>query len=160
MEKFVSAICVFSFVFATCFSQNQESPFNSNLRTVSTNVDPQADTMRAFRHLFERKRKGGATRAIVFGILGTASLIGTLSYKPSYLTINQGSAGSQRIETSSGPDAASYVFIGFSAIMTITGITQETKYSATNLESLLHGYKEGKALPLALKSKLKKKDFQ
>jgi hypothetical protein len=119
-----------------------------------------ADTARALHNLYQRKRKGGTARAAVFGALGLVSLIGTVSYKPNTVTVNQGSAGTQTIETSSGPPAINYVFIGFSTIMFITGITQTTKYSSKNLDALLNDYKQGKPLPATIKGKLKKKDFK
>jgi hypothetical protein len=119
-----------------------------------------ADTIRALANLFQRKRKGGTTRAVVFGALGIGSIIGTANYKPTTVTINQGSAGSQIIETSSGPPAINYVFIGFSAIMVVTGITQTSNYSTQNLDALINNYKEGNPLPAKIKSKLKAKDFK
>lgn len=119
-----------------------------------------ADTIRALSNLFLRKRKGGATRAVVFGALGVVSIIGTANYKPSTVTINQGSAGSQTIETSSGPPAINYVFIGFSAIMVLTGIAQNSNYSVQKLDVLVNNYKEGNPLPVNIKRKLKPKDFK
>jgi hypothetical protein len=120
-----------------------------------------SDTARALHNLFQRKRKGGTARAVVFGILGGASLIGTISYKPDNVVINQGSSGSQTIQVgSSSPPVINYVFIGFSTIMVISGVSQTSKYSSNSLNILLDNYKQGKPLPLAVKSKLKKKDFR
>ncbi len=120
-----------------------------------------SDTVRALRNLYQRKRHGGTARAIVFGILGGSSLIGTLNYKPSTVTVNQGSSGNQTIPVgSSSPPAINYVFIGFSAIMVGTGISQVGKYSTKNLDDLLSSYEKGKPLPEIVKSKLKKKDFK
>lgn len=119
-----------------------------------------SDTVRALTNLFQRKRKGGTTRAIVFGAIGVGTLIGTIAYKPSNVTINQGSSGVQTIPLSSSPPAINYVLIGFSTIMTISGISQVNHYSTANLEVLLADYKAGKPLPLRIKSKLKSKDFK
>jgi len=55
------------------------------------------DTLRALQNLFQRKRKGGTARAAVFGAITVVSLVGIANYKPSTVTINQGSAGSQVI---------------------------------------------------------------
>jgi len=44
--------------------------------------------------------------------------------------------------------------------MTITGITQTSKYADDKLEALLQVYKNEKPLPPIIKSKLKKKDFK
>jgi hypothetical protein len=117
------------------------------------------DTVRALSNLFERKRKGGTTRAVVFGVLGVASLVGTLSYKESTVTVNQGSSGSQVIPVSSGPPVGNYVFVGFCAIMTFSGVSQTNNFSDENLELLLNDYKSGKPLPVKIKRFLKKKDF-
>jgi hypothetical protein len=120
-----------------------------------------SDTVRALHNLYQRKRKGGTARAIVFGIIGGSSLIGTLNYKPSTITINQGSAGNQTLQVGpSSPPAINYVFIGFSAIMFGSGISQVGKYSIQNLDLLLRSYEKGNPLPEMVKSKLKKKDFK
>jgi len=119
------------------------------------------DTVRALQNLFQRKRKGGTARAAVFGVIAVASLVGIANYKQATVTINQGSAGSQVIPIgSSSPPAANFILAGFSAIMTITGITQTSKYADDKLEALLQVYKNGKPLPPIIKSKLKKKDFK
>lgn len=132
----------------------------ASLPATALSGNASADTIRALTNLFQRKRKGGTTRAVVFGALGLVSAIGTAGYKPSTVTINQGSAGTQTIETSSGPPAINYVFIGFSAIMVVTGITQTSNYSTQKLDVLLNSYKEGNPLPATIKGKLKKKDFK
>ncbi len=119
-----------------------------------------SDTVRALTNLYQRKRKGGTARAVVFGILGTASLIGTVTYKESSVTINQGSSGSQVIPVSSGPPVGNYVFVGFCAIMTFSGISQTNNFSAENLELVVNDYKAGKPLPQRVKRFLKKKDFK
>lgn len=118
------------------------------------------DTARALHNLFQRKRKGGTARAVVFGGLGLISLIGTVTYQPTTVNINQGSAGTQTIELDSGPPVGNYVFVGFSVIMVITGVTQTSKYSAENLNLLLDTYKQGNPLDATIKEKLKKKDFK
>jgi hypothetical protein len=145
---------------SSCFSQMEIGFIRDNSNMTKTFENAKEDTIKALRHLYKRKKNGGTARAIVFGILGASSLVGTLSYQPSYVTINQGSAGSQRFETSSPPGAAAYFFIGFSTVMTITGITQATKYNNTNLENLITDYNQGKTLPQSVKIKLKRKDFR
>lgn len=115
-----------------------------------------SDTVRALTNLYQRKRKGGTARAVVFGILGTASLIGTVTYKESTVTTNQG----QVIPVSSGPPAINYVFIGFCSVMTFSGISQANNFSAENLELVVNDYKAGKPLPKKVKRFLKKKDFK
>lgn len=138
-----------------------ESLFIDNHSETFSSVDiHREDTIKALEHLYKRKRHGGTARATVFVILGTSSLIGTLSYKPSTVTINQGSAGSQTFQLSSGPGAANYIFIAFSTIMTITGITQAKKYSSDNLATVSNGYREGRGIPIEISSKLKRKDFK
>jgi len=119
------------------------------------------DTVRALQNLFQRKRKGGTARAAVFGVIAVASLVGIANYKQATVTINQGSAGSQVIPIgSSSPPAANFLLAGFSVIMTISGISQTSKYADDKLEALLQVYKNGKSLPPFIKSKLKKKDFK
>jgi hypothetical protein len=121
---------------------------------------PQADTTRALHNLFQRKRTGGTVRAIVFGLLGFTSLINTINYRPTTVTINQGSAGTQTIPIDDSPPPANYVFIGFSAIMVITGAAQVGNYSTNNLDALLKDYGKGMHLPVKFKNKLKQKDFK
>lgn len=118
------------------------------------------DTVRALTNLYSRKRKGGTARAVVFGLLDVASIAGTASYKPGTVTVNQGSAGSQTFTTSSdSPPAINYVFIGFCTVMTITGITQASKYSDEKLQVVLDDYKQSGKVPPDILSKLKQKDF-
>jgi len=115
-------------------------------------VIQQSDTTRALQNLFQRKRKGGTTRAVVFGALGIVSLISTTKSQ----TVN---AGGQNIDVS--PDnTGAYVFVGFSTIMVITGIAQTSNYSSEKLEALLADYRKGTPLPQKIKGKLKAKDFK
>jgi Protein of unknown function (DUF2846) len=132
----------------------------SQLTLTQIETPQELDTVRALSNLFERKRKGGTARAVVFGVLGVASLVGTLSYKESTVTINQGSSGTQVIPVSSGPPVGNYVFVGFCAIMTFSGISQTNNFSAENLELVVNDYKAGKPLPQKVKRFLKKKDFK
>ncbi len=141
-----------------CFAQNDITGVGRISGKTEPGTYTHADTVRAVKHLYERKRKGGKTRAIVFGILGTVALINALTYEPDYVIINQGSSGSQRV-SSGGPEPAGYILIGFSTIMTITGITQRAKYSYANLHTVLEEYEQGHLSP-QIKSKLKKKDFK
>jgi hypothetical protein len=120
---------------------------------------PQADTIRAINNLFRRKRTGGKARAIVFSVLGMTSLINTVNYQPTTVTIVQ-SNGSQTVPVEDSPPAINYVFIGFSAVMVGTGISQANYFSKTHLESLLKAYENGEHLPAKVKGKLKPKDFK
>lgn len=128
--------------------------------TLAATIQPN-DTLRALQNMFQRKRKGGGTRAAVFGAITVVAVVGIASYKEPTVTINQGSAGTQTIPVGSGsPPTGNYLLAGFSAIMTITGFTQASKYSSEKLQPLLQDYKEGKPLPPQIKSKLKAKDFR
>lgn len=102
-----------------------------------TVIPQQKDTVRALNNLFQRKRKGGTTRAIVFGLLGLSSLVGTAS---------------------GNSDPGNFVFIGFCGIMAITGGTQSAKYR--NPEPVIRDFQAGKGIPQLLKGKLKRKDFK
>ena len=93
--------------------------------------------LRALNNLFQRKRKGGTTRAIVFGLLGLSSLVGTAS---------------------GNSDPGNFIFIGFCGIMAITGGTQSAKYR--NPEPVIRDFQAGKGIPQPLKGKLKRKDFK
>lgn len=97
-----------------------------------------ADTARALQNLFQRKRKGGTTRAVIFGGLGLVALV---------------NAGK------SGGDGGTYIMVGFSIIMVITGATQATKYNSEALAKVVDEYKQGKLVPPLIKMKFKKKDF-
>ncbi|HEV8512843.1 MAG TPA: hypothetical protein VGQ59_06185 [Cyclobacteriaceae bacterium] len=115
-------------------------------------VIQQSDTTRALQNLFQRKRKGGTTRAVVFGTLGIISLISTTNKQ----TVN---AGGQNVDVS--PDnTGAYLFSGFSIVMMITGIVQTSNYSSEKLEMLLADHNKGTPLPQKIKSKLKQKDFK
>jgi Protein of unknown function (DUF2846) len=140
--------------------QKIDASLAEQLSSTQIIVPQEYDTVRALTNLFERKRKGGTTRAVVFGVLGVASLVGTLSYKESTVTVNQGSSGSQVIPVSSGPPVGNYVFVGFCAIMTFSGVSQTNNFSAENLDMLVNDYKAGKPLPQKIKRFLKKKDFK
>lgn len=122
---------------------------------MAIDVDPQfaTDTARALNNMFHRKKIGGVTRAIVFGVLGLGSLIGTISQSGSSSTV-----GGATIDT--GPDPANYVFIGVCTVLTITGITQASKYNRGRLTQVVREYNEGKGVPNEFKSKLKTKDFK
>ena len=102
-----------------------------------TVIPQQKDTVRALNNLFQRKRKGGTTRAIVFGLLGLSSLVGTAS---------------------GNSDPGNFIFIGFCGIMAITGGTQSAKYR--NPEPVIRDFQAGKGIPQPLKAKLKRKDFK
>jgi hypothetical protein len=132
----------------------------ASLIPASVIVIQPSDTVKALQHLFKRKRNGGAARAIVFGVLGLSSLINTIDYKPTTVTINQGSAGTQTIPIDDSPPVGNYIFIGFSTIMVITGANQAANYSTKNLDALIKDYNKRIHLPLKIKNKLKKKDFK
>ncbi|MBL7855538.1 MAG: hypothetical protein JNL17_14140 [Cyclobacteriaceae bacterium] len=100
-----------------------------------------SDTIRALSNLYQRKRKGGTARAIVFGLLGLTAIINTANAE-------------------GGGDGGAYIMIGFSAAMVGTGIAQTNKYNALNLEQTVHSYKSGTPLPATLKKKFKQKDFR
>ncbi len=141
--------------------QKIDASLASQLTLTQIETPQELDTVRALSNLFERKRKGGTARAIVFGAIGVGALIATAAYKPSTVTINQGSSGSQTIPVGSdSPPAINYVLIGFSTLMTISGITQTKDFSSENLELLLNDYKSGKQLPPRIKRMLKAKDFK
>jgi hypothetical protein len=117
-----------------------------------TEVIQQSDTTRALQNLFQRKRKGGTARAVVFGSLGIISLISTTKSQST-------PPGVQNV--GEGPNnTGAYIFVGFSAVMVGTGIAQTSNYSSEKLEALLKDHEKGTPLPVKIKSKLKKKDFK
>gem|GEM_PF-2158284 len=116
-------------------------------------VIQQSDTTRALQNLFHRKRKGGATRSIVFGTLGILSLISIAQSQP------PPPPGVQNVDVSVDNTGA-YLFMGFDIIMVITGVTQTSNYSSEKLEALLNNYRKGNPLPIKIKSKVKGKDFK
>jgi hypothetical protein len=111
------------------------------------------DTTRALYNLFERKRKGGNTRSIVFALLGVSALINTAT---NHRSVN---VGGQAIDVTPS-NTGGYIFAGFSTIMMITGATQATTYSAKNRDKLLEDYRNGVQLPKTIKSNLRAKDFK
>jgi hypothetical protein len=113
-----------------------------------------SDTVRALNNLFQRKRKNGVARAAIFGGVAVASLIGIITFKPSTVTVNQ-----QVVEVDSAP-TADYVLLGVSAVMLVTGVIQDKKYSSANLSVLLEERKQGMPIPIKIKSKFKAKDFK
>ncbi|MFM7857422.1 MAG: hypothetical protein ACKO96_37255 [Flammeovirgaceae bacterium] len=119
------------------------------------------DTVRALQNMFQRKRKGGGTRAAVFGAITVVAVVGIATYTPETVTINQGAAGSQNLQVgSSSPPAGSFLLGGASAILAISGFAQVSKYSTEKLERLLDNYKNGRPLPREIKAQLRQKDFK
>lgn len=102
--------------------------------------EQQKDTVRAVNNLFSRKRKGGTSRALWFGMFGVASLVGTVS--------------------SDSPDPGNYIFIGLCGIMAGTGMGNASRYDQYHLEPVLQAYTHGAGLPAQVRSKLRKKDFK
>lgn len=126
----------------------------------SQEVNHAIDTASALHNLFQRKRKGGNTRAIIFGILTVGGIINLANSSPSYAIINQGSAGSQKILLDSGPPVGSYFLVGFTAFMTISGGIQAGNHNQEELDKLMADYGNGKGLPLKIKQKLRPRDFK
>jgi hypothetical protein len=160
MKKLILTSLLILICYCCCFSQGDGALIGDPSKEAATLEAAKGDTTRALKHLFKRKRNGGTARAIVFGILGAASLVQTVTYEPEYATINQGSSGTQKIEISSPPGPENYLFIVFSGVMTITGVTQAKKFSDDNLQRLLEEFDQGKPLPKPIKLKLKAKDFK
>ena len=92
------------------------------------------DTVRALSNLFERKRKGGKTRGVIFLIWGVAGLAaGDPAVLPGVVTVG---------------------------VISATGFSQASKYKAENLAPLVKDYQSGKPLPPKIKKKFKEKDFK
>ena len=151
------ACCLLALTSTECFSQAE---FQAIQVVTEEGLSDRQDTIQALTNFYKRKRNGGKARAIVFGILGTASIVGILTNKPEYVDIHQGSAGTQRIQISSGPGPIDFLFAGFSVVMTATGIAQANNYSPENLETFLEQFRINGRIPLKIRSKLKKKDFK
>jgi len=101
------------------------------------------DTVGAVSHLFQRKRKGGNARALIFGGFGLINLFAVI--------------GADDENTSSGAGyALSFAIIGIG----VTGLTQASKYGEIKLETLLKDYQKTRKLPVEVREKLKKKDFE
>ncbi len=93
-----------------------------------------SDTVRALSNLFERKRKGGKTRGVVFLIWGVAGLAaGDPAVLPGVITLG---------------------------VISATGFSQASKYNGDYLDLLVKEYQGGKPLPPKIKSKFKEKDFR
>jgi Protein of unknown function (DUF2846) len=93
-----------------------------------------SDTVRALSNLFERKRKGGKTRGVIFLIWGVAGLAaGDPAVLPGVITLG---------------------------VISATGFSQAGKYKAENLAPLVKDYQSGKPLPPKIKKKFKEKDFK
>ncbi|HEX5170957.1 MAG TPA: hypothetical protein VFW11_17400 [Cyclobacteriaceae bacterium] len=95
------------------------------------------DTVRAMNNLFERKRKGGTTRAVIFGILGVTAMVQAAQGEPT-----------------------AWAGVGLFGAVAVTGITQTAKYNSEKLQKLLTDYKNGIPLQGGIKKKFKKKDFE
>jgi hypothetical protein len=132
-------------------------PFsNAQTQATSVPVRQKEDTVKALSLLFQRKHSGGVARSIVFGVLGVSALAGTANYKPSTVNYN-----GQVIQTGSdSPPPINYIFIGFFAVMTGTGISNASKFSKENLVKIQKDYAEGKPLPQWVKSRLRDRDFK
>jgi len=93
-----------------------------------------SDTIRALSNLFERKRKGGNTRGVIFLIWGVAGLAaGDPAVLPGVVTLG---------------------------VISATGFAQAAKYNGENLDQMVKDYQNGKPLPPKIKSKFKEKDFR
>jgi hypothetical protein len=92
------------------------------------------DTIRALSNLYERKRKGGNTRGVIFLVWSIAGL-------------------------ASGEPAA-LPGVAVLGLVSVTGFTQAGKYNGVNLDKTVKDYQDGKPLPLKIKSKFKEKDFR
>lgn len=100
--------------------------------------DAQQDTVQALTNLFQRKRSGGKTRAILFSLLG-GSFIGA--------GISSGLVGN-------------FVLAGVCVVFVISGASQAQKYSDARLQQILADLQNGKPLPPEVAKKLKAKDFR
>ncbi len=93
-----------------------------------------SDTDRALSNLFERKRKGGKTRGVIFLVWGVAGIIqGDPAVLPGVITVG---------------------------VISATGFAQASKYNAENLAVVVKDYQSGKPLPPKIKKKFKEKDFK
>lgn len=101
------------------------------------------DTVGAISHLFQRKRRGGNTRALLAGGFGLINLFAVAS-----------AAGEDT--ASGGGYAISVAFIGLG----ITGLVQASNYSEVKLQTLLTDYQNKRKLPIEGIQKLKQKDFE
>jgi hypothetical protein len=92
-----------------------------------------SDTVRALSNLFERKRKGGNTRGVVFLIWGVAGLAaGDPAVLPGVITLG---------------------------VISATGFAQASKFNGENLDRTVKDYQSGKPLSPKIKKKFKEKDF-
>jgi hypothetical protein len=96
------------------------------------------DTLRALNNLYERKRKGGTTRGVVFLILSTGAIV-------------------QTAESGTADGIAGATVLG---LVAVTGFSQSAKYNTDNLQKVLSDYANQVPLSENLKKKFKKKDFE
>lgn len=92
------------------------------------------DTIRALANLFERKRKGGNARGIVFLIFSIGALSTT--------------------------DAEAIPAVAIFGTISITGFAQAGKYNGEKLDKVVKDYQDGQPIPDKIKSKFKEKDFR
>jgi len=97
-----------------------------------------SDTITAVQNLFQRKRAGGRTGGVIFGILTGSSLA---------TGISSGLAGN-------------FLLAGVFGALTINSLSKGKKYSADRLEQIISEYQKTNTLPPDILKKLKKKDFK
>lgn len=115
---------------------------NPNLTIDATNAGDfamdetqfKSDTLRALSNLYERKRKNGNTRGVIFLVWGIAGLAaGDPAVLPGVLTLG---------------------------VISATGFSQAGKYNREKSNQAVIDYQNGKPLTAKIKSKFKEKDFK
>lgn len=150
MQKILSLL-ILIFIGTTAFSKSsvQFNPYHATEIIAWDNLsdsnvvlwvfdDAQQDTVQALTNLFQRKRSGGKTRAILFSLLG-GSFTGA--------GISSGLVGN-------------FVLAGVCVVFVISGASQAQKYSDARLQQILTDLQNGKPVPPEVAKKLKAKDFR
>ena len=115
---------------------------NPNLKIDATNVGNlvmdetqyKSDTLRALSNLYDRKRKGGNTRGVIFLVWGIAGLAqADPAVLPGVVTLGA---------------------------ISVSGFSQAGKYNREKANQAVIDYQNGKPLTAKIKSKFKEKDFR
>ena len=130
------------------------APAPAPVPTIAAAVSPSTghqDTLRAIDNMFERRRNGGKKWLYVAGA-GTLAFLRAATATPT---------SPNPYVKPSGPDPAglALIFGIFTGIPGAIGIGKLVRFSETKQQVIEESYRNGKALPRSVSSRLKAKDF-
>jgi Ni/Co efflux regulator RcnB len=135
MKYFLLSTLLASSFYSFSYSAKEEDDQNKDYISFET---VSSDTITAVQNLFQRKRAGGRTGGVIFGILAGSSLA---------TGISSGLAGN-------------FLLAGVFGALTFNSLSKGKKYSAERLEQVISDYQKTNTLPPDILKKLKKKDFK